>query len=283
MTVRGSTESDIIDDLGITVGEEFRRAKRNLLFVTSLLFVISIAAPTAVKLPGFEGAKLPLVVGLILIWCWGAYLAWEYSIEYRYAEVKNKHFLVKNEFRTLSDVFELQLNRAREFDNLASQAIEVMKNIISDPTKSIVGTHTDILKKHDVSSLWEFESSVRPYMPPLKTYSQEEKQIWEIVEPYLQKYRNLLEDYYRQPEWEIVFSRDCSVSSLLLSFENLTEKFSKDALANEQTLKDLRKISSQIHGFHKAGFVWKDKRFPIAFCLISTIFAAFRVIQSIFF
>ena len=99
----------------IRISDDYRRAKRNHLFASSVVLVLALAAQSTINIPGFPEANLQAPMAIALAWLGALFFAEEFRSEYMLARIRNAEINARETDQQIEDAFAWRLQAITEF------------------------------------------------------------------------------------------------------------------------------------------------------------------------
>lgn len=116
------------EKLAIELKDTYDKAKRNLLFATSVAIVIGFAGGATTKIPGLSDASLPIGAAMFFIWLGCAYFFDDFYREFRFARVSNSQFARRRLKLADNRPFALSRSAEADFAELLAISHETLKS-----------------------------------------------------------------------------------------------------------------------------------------------------------
>lgn len=250
----------------LSLTESFAKHKRNVLLVSSIVFVLALASPREVKIPGLgTNEAVPGAVAFFLLGCALAYFLLSYWVELLAVRARNLKGTAAND---LGDVSEKLLN--------AISPITMSSDKVTGIISQLLNTTNDISNQYKISDPNHALSNFSGHLDAAKTF------VDRIVNPnsksgQVQSERVSLTLQEINEKMDKSFSSIKSleqkldyISQTLSSFEaGYKEEFQIIDKSSRELAGSLNKISSRISRSQRVGFGVLEQGVPIFLSLLA--------------
>jgi hypothetical protein len=257
--------------------EHFHRTRRNFMLAAATLFVLALAAPPTIKIPGLgEEAVLPSALAYAALWPTMALLGYEYFVEHSYVRALNAEAASGQEDAAIQNRF---LNRLMLLDELSKKFVDLSRDL------EVARISKDSLMSVDQESLDAVKSALNESVATAQHIAGSQTHPGATVEHLSSVFESAREAFGRHVdelavrhlnEWESQRSRiDRQLADTNTVLSAIKDDFigavQNDAEAVRLLAARYDRLSKAVHATQRTAFAWKDTWVPICVGLAATL------------